>query len=149
MLAPANTELTTPEKSTAKARTNIVAAASHVDRETRVPRQIRAAPAAARVRWDSTRFRREPPKSTIRSIANEPKLENSATTGLPMTSSPTANRAGMTIAVRAARRATPRRRYPSRNRQAADARCDSRPVDSWRPMMAASPVLRVVDSSVG
>ena len=56
-----------------------------------------------------------PPKSTSSSIANEPKAANVASFGFPSTLSPRANIAGMTIAVRAARRsaAKPGSRAPS------------------------------------
>ena len=59
-----------------------------------------------------------PPKSTRSSIAKDPNAANVASCGLPMTLLPKANRAGMIIAVRVARRsaAKPRSRWPSHRR---------------------------------
>ena len=60
--------------------------------------------ATASVAWLRSRSRIGPTKSTSSSIANEPKAAKVATTGFPITSVPSAKSAGMTIAVRPARR---------------------------------------------
>jgi len=54
-------------------------------------------------------------KSTSSSIANEPNAANVASWGLPITLSPSANMAGMTIAVLPARRSATRPRSRSRS----------------------------------
>jgi hypothetical protein len=110
VLDPASSELTTPEKSTQNVRTNIAATAVTVLREASVPRQISTAPPAHSPRWASIRSRRDPPKSTSRSIANDPKAANSATTSSSTTYFPSANTTGRTSAVRVALRTTARRR---------------------------------------
>ena len=104
VVAPASTELMAPENSTAKPTTAIAMAASAVERDTSVPRQTAAAPATASVSCDSTRSRIVPGKSTSVSCANVPKAANVARAGLAITLSPMANSAGITSAVRVARR---------------------------------------------
>ncbi len=107
VLAPARTELTTPENSTAKATRAIESAASQADRLASVPSVTNTAPTATSRRWAWTRSRIGPPKSTSRSRAKEPNAANVANVASPITFSPNANSAGMTIAVRPARRSAP------------------------------------------
>jgi hypothetical protein len=102
--APARTELTTPENSTRKPMTTITATASQVSSATSVPRQMRAAQATARPRCARSRCTIDPVKSTSSSIENEPNAAKVAMVGEPMTWLQRANRAGITMAVRPARR---------------------------------------------
>ncbi len=102
--APASVELSTPEKSTANPTAAIAVAASHGSREAAVATQIKMAPAMASDACACSRCDIGPLKSTSSSIAKEPNAANVATSALPMTLSPSANRAGMTIAVLQARR---------------------------------------------
>ena len=73
-------------------------------RPANVPRQTRTAPAPASAVCANNRSRIDPEKSTSSKSANDPNAAKVAMTGLPITLSPMANMAGMTIAVRAARR---------------------------------------------
>jgi hypothetical protein len=104
VVAPASTELTTPEKSTPKATRAIATAESQTVRPANVPRQTRTAPTPASAACARNRSRIDPEKSTSSRSAKDPNAAKVAMTGLPMTLSPMANIAGMTIAVRAARR---------------------------------------------
>jgi hypothetical protein len=115
VVAPASTELTTPAKTTPKPTTAIDTAASHTACDASVPRQTNTPPATASAACAWSRSRIGPLKSTSSSIAKDPKAANVASTALPMTLSPSANMAGMTIAVRPARRsaAKSRSRWPS------------------------------------
>ena len=72
VVAPANTELTTPAKITAKPTTPMAPAASQALREASVPTQTNTAPANASARCALTRSPVEPPKSTSNSIAKDP-----------------------------------------------------------------------------
>ncbi len=103
-VAPASTELTEPANSTPKPTSPIASAPSQAEREQTVPTQTNTAPASASPTCAWSRSRIGPPKSTSNSIANEPNAANVATAGLPITSSPSANMAGMTKAARPARR---------------------------------------------
>ena len=91
VVAPASTELTTPANRIAKPTTAIASAATTVQREASVPRQMRTAQATTSALWASTRSRIGPEKSTSSSIANEPKAAKVARIGLPITLSPMAN----------------------------------------------------------
>ena len=119
--AAASTELTTPAKSTQKATTAIAIAASQGSRDARVPTQTRTPPVRASVACDCSRSRIGPLKSTSTSVANDPNAANVATLRLPMTRSPSANREGMTIAARAARRSAARSRSRVRSQRTNDA----------------------------
>ncbi len=112
VVALASTELTTPAKSTAKATTVIATAATQSHCVARVPRQMNTAPVRISASWASMRARIGPVNSTSSSIPKEPNAAKVATWGLPITSALKANAAGMTTAVRAARRvaASPRSR---------------------------------------
>ena len=112
VLAPARAELTTPANITTKPTTSIAAAASHAFLEPSVAGAMSTHPIATRKLCAASRSPSVPPKSASSSIANEPNAANVATSGFPMTWDPTANSAGMTIAVRAARRVA--RKPPSR-----------------------------------
>jgi hypothetical protein len=68
----------------------------------------------------SSRARIGPLKSTSSSIANEPKTAKMASVGLAITSLPSANIAGMTIAARAARRSAANPRSRSRSHAVSD-----------------------------
>ncbi|MHA5048909.1 hypothetical protein [Streptomyces sp. SD15] len=102
--APARTELTTPEKSTRKPTTTMTETASQVWPATSVPRLIRTAQATASPRCARSRCVIGPVKSTSSSIENDPNAAKVAIVGEPMTWLHSANRAGITIAVRPARR---------------------------------------------
>ena len=119
VLAPASTELTTPAKITPNPATAIATAASHTAREASVATQTNTPPVTASAASAWSRSATGPPKSTRSSIANDPNAANVATCGLPMTLSPKANKAGMIIAARAARRsaAKPRSRWPSHRKR--------------------------------
>ncbi len=104
VVALASIELITPANRTAKATTAIAAAASQVACEASVPTQTRTPPTSASATCACSRAARGPPKSTSSSIAKEPNAANVATSALPITRLPTANRPGITIAVRPARR---------------------------------------------
>ncbi len=116
VVAPASTELTTPAKITPKPTSAIAAAASQALREATVPTQMNTAPTRQSDTCASTRSLIGPPKSTSNSSAKEPNAAKVASSGLSSTSAPTANIAGITIAVRPARRsaAKPRSRSFSR-----------------------------------
>ena len=116
VVAPASTELTTPAKITAKPTTAMATAASQALREASVPTQTNTAPTSASATCARTRSPVEPPKSTSNSIAKEPNAAKVARSALSSTVAPRANMAGMTIAVRPARRsaANPRSRSCSR-----------------------------------
>ena len=118
VVAPASTELTTPAKITPNPATAIATAASHAAREASVATQTNTPPVTASAASAWSRSATGPPKSTRSSIAKDPNAANVATCGLPMTLSPKANKAGMTIAARVARRsaAKPRSRWPSHRR---------------------------------
>src|ERR1035437_8442511 len=73
VVAPASTELTTPMKSTAKATITIEVAATAVDWEARVPRQIKTKQTTPRDACARKRSASEPPKSTSSNMANDPK----------------------------------------------------------------------------
>lgn len=118
--APARTELTTPENSTRKPMTTMAATASQVSSATSVPRQIRTAHATARPRWARSRCTIGPVKSTSSSIENAPNAAKVAIVAEPMTWPHRANRAGMTIAVRPARRVAASSGSWSRNHETAD-----------------------------
>ena len=118
VVAPASTELTTPAKITPNPATAIATAANHAVCEASVARQTNTPPVTASAASAWSRSAMGPPKSTRSSIAKDPNAANVATCGLPMTLSPKANMAGMTIAARVARRnaAKPRSRWPSHRR---------------------------------
>ena len=103
-MAPASAELTTPANRTANATSAIAATASQVVFEASVAMQTNTAPVTASAAWARSRERIGPAKSTNRSIANEPKAAKVDSVGLPITTLPSANIAGITSAVRAARR---------------------------------------------
>ena len=103
-VAPARTELATPANSTPKPTTAIATAASQLVCETSVAMAISAPHATARAIWLRRRSRIAPRKSARSSIAKAPNAEKVATVGFSMTFTPSANRAGMTIADRDARR---------------------------------------------
>ena len=107
-VAPASTELTTPEKRIPSATTAVTATAVHVEREASVPTHTRHAPASPSAACDPSRVRIGPVKSTRSSIENEPNAAKTAKFGFPTTFSPTANAAGITIAPRPARRSAAR-----------------------------------------
>ena len=115
VVAAASTELITPAKITPNPATAIATAASHAFREASVARQTNTPPVTASAACAWSRSVMGPPKSTRSSIAKDPNAAYVATCGLPMTLSPSANRAGMIIAARVARRraAKPRSRWPS------------------------------------
>ncbi len=111
VVAPASTELTTPGEDHREADDR--------HRQRRQPHALReracrgttnARPRRASAACACRRSRIGPPKSTSSSIANEPNAANVATTGLPITLSPSANIAGITIAARPARRSAARSR---------------------------------------
>ena len=104
VVALASTELTTPAKITQNATSAMATAASQSLREASVARQTNAPPASASAACACQRSRIVPPKSTSTSRANDPKAANVAISGFPITSFVMANRIGITIAVRAARR---------------------------------------------
>jgi hypothetical protein len=108
VVALASTELTIAVNSTTKVTSSTPTAASHGTRETSVPRQIRAAVASTSAPWAKSRSRSGPPKSAKSSIAIEPKAANTATPGLPRTTSASENRTGITIAARVLRRSAER-----------------------------------------
>ena len=110
VVAPASTELTTPANSTPKPTTAIAEAASHAAPDASVPVQTTTAPTTARAACACSRSRIGPLKSTSSSIAKDPNAANVATSPLPITLSPRANMAGITIAVRPARRSAARPR---------------------------------------
>jgi len=99
-----------------------VAAASHAAREASVPMQTSMPLATASAIWFCTRTRIGPAKSTSNNMAKEPRAAKVAIVGLPMTLSPMANSAGMTIAVRPARRRAARSRSRARSQVKADIR---------------------------
>ncbi len=136
VLAPASAELTTPANSTTKPTTSIATAASHAVLETSVAGAMSTHPIATRKLCAASRSPSVPPKSASRSIANEPNAANVATSALPITWDPTANSAGMTIAVRAARRVA--RRPPSRASNQLRA-----PLRPSRPEAATAPSFRM------
>ncbi len=82
----------------------IETAANQVDRDASVPTVTSTAPVRPSAACASKRSRIGPVKSTSRSNANDPIAANVARIGLPITTSPSANSAGMTIAARVARR---------------------------------------------
>ena len=104
VVAPASVELKMPANSTANPTTAIEQAATAVDREASVPRPMSTQHITPRPAWASRRSRIGPVKSTSSSMAKAPKAAKVATPGLAITLSPMANIAGMTIAVRPARR---------------------------------------------
>jgi hypothetical protein len=120
VVAPASTELTTPAKSTPNATSAIATAASHAEREARVPTQTNTPPVTASATCACSRARIGPAKSTSKSIANEPNAANVANAGFPITCAPNANIAGMTSAVRPARRRATHPRSRSRSHFTAD-----------------------------
>ena len=115
VVAPARTELTTPANSTPNATSAIATAASHAERDASVPRHTNTPPVTASAACACSRARIGPAKSTSSSIANEPNAANVANAGLPITRSPSANIAGMTSAVRPARRSAANPRSRSRS----------------------------------
>jgi hypothetical protein len=115
VVAPANTELATPAKSTPNPTSAIAGTASQVERDARVATHTNTAPTAASTRCAWRRSRIGPPKSTSRSMAKEPKAAKVASVGLPITFSPRANAAGITSAVRPARRSAARPRSRARS----------------------------------
>ena len=131
VVAPASTELTTPENRTANPTIAIDATASHTVPATSAPATTSTAPATASATCAWSRRRIEPEKSTSSSIANEPKAAKTATIGSPTTSLPIAKAAGMAIAVRAARRSATRPRSCCRSQLSG---CRVRP-----PMARSSP----------
>jgi hypothetical protein len=72
--------------------------------ETRVPSVTSVAPTRVVITYAVARGRLGPPKSAMTSSAKQPKATKSVTCASPITSRATANDAGMTSAVRAARR---------------------------------------------
>jgi hypothetical protein len=116
------TELTTPAKMTTRPTSATAAAASHAAREASVPMQTSMPLATASAIWFCTRTRIGPAKSTSNNMAKEPRAAKVAIVGLPMTLSPMANSAGMTIAVRPARRRAARSRSRARSQVKADIR---------------------------
>ena len=104
VVAPASTELAMPANSTANATSAIATAATGVDCDASVPTHTKTPPTRASEACARRRSRIGPPKSTSSSIANEPNTANVASVGLPITLSPRANIAGITIAARPARR---------------------------------------------
>ena len=103
-VALASTELTAPAKSTQKPTAAIAAPASHAEREASVPRHTNTAPTPANDACASRRSLIGPPKSTRTSEANEPNAANTATIGFEITLSAKANRSGIRISARPARR---------------------------------------------
>ena len=91
----ASTELTTPANSTPKPTTAIAGAASQVGGAS-VASEMSTPQATASAAWARSRSRIGPRKSTSSNIANDPNAANVATSGLPITSPPSANIAGMT-----------------------------------------------------
>ena len=77
VVAPARTELTDPAKSTTKATTNMLPAASQVLRDARVARLTRTAPASTSPACAVRRSRIGPVKSAKSSIESEPNAANS------------------------------------------------------------------------
>ena len=126
--ALASTELTTPANRTAKPTTNIPIAASQTARAARVPRQTKTAPTAISDTCAASRSRIAPPKATNSSIASDPNAANVASVASPMTFSPSASMAGMTIAARPARR--------SAARPASRDRSHCRPITPWPRALA-------------
>jgi len=108
VVAEAKTELTTPAKRTAKAMTAIAAVATASEFEASVPRHTKTPQTTESANWACRRSRIGPVKSTSSTMAKEPNAANVASAGLPMTRSPSANIAGMTIAARPARRSARR-----------------------------------------
>jgi hypothetical protein len=86
---------------TPKATSAIATAASPGEREATVPSDTNTPPVSASAACACSRALIGPGKSTSSSIANEPKAANVATAGLAITTSPSANMAGMTSAARA------------------------------------------------
>jgi hypothetical protein len=120
---PASTELTTPANSTRKPMTTVHRTASHVTRATSVPRLISTAQATANSRCARSRCTSGPLYSTSSSIAKEPNAAKLAIVTEWMTWVHSANSAGMTSAVRPARRVAARlgswrRNQPSPARRA-------------------------------
>lgn len=72
VVAPARTELTTPENSTRKPTTTMTVTASQVVGATSEPRQMSTAQATARPTCARSRCTMGPVNSTSRSIENEP-----------------------------------------------------------------------------
>ena len=104
VLADASTELTVPANSTAKATIAIATTASQTGFDTSVPRATSTAPATASHTCAWMRSRMGPPKSTSMSMAKLPNAQKTATSALRITRLPNAKSAGITMAVRAARR---------------------------------------------
>ena len=130
-VAAANTELTTPAKSTQNPATAIPSVASQVERDASEPRHTSAAPPTTSATCDRSRSSIAPENSTSRRSANDPNPANSAIVGLPSSLSPTANIAGTTTAPRAARRRAVR--PGSRARIQATARVTSPPARPAAP----------------
>ena len=107
VVAPASTELTTPEKMIATPIAPIAATAATSERETSVPRQVMTAPTTTSAAWDSARSRSVPRKSTSSSVEIDPNAANVAIVGLPITFRHSAKDPGMRIAPRTARRRAP------------------------------------------
>jgi hypothetical protein len=139
VVALARTELTTPAKITTKPTTAIATTASQTASEASVPSVTRTSPVSASAACACSRSRSGPLKSASSSIANEPNAANVARIGLAITSSPSANIAGITIAARPARRsaAKSRSRWPSHcsgcTTQSLSPRADSRRLRLRRP----------------
>jgi hypothetical protein len=108
VVAEASTELTTPANSTTKPTSTMETAPSASEFDASVPRHTNAPQTRESAACACRRPRMGPLKSTSRSIAKEPKAAKVATIGLPITRSPSANIAGITIAVRPARRSARR-----------------------------------------
>ena len=107
VVALAITELTTAENSTTKATIAMPTTAIQVVRDASVPSEISPMQVTPSSTCDRTRSTIGPVKSTNSNIANEPNAANVATSGLPITLTPSASIAGMISAVRPARRSAP------------------------------------------
>ena len=91
----------------------MTSAASQSTVETAVPSTTNTAPASASASWERRRSAIGPENDASPRLAKAPNAANAATWGLPITFTLSANSAGITIAVRPARRSASR--PPSRD----------------------------------